>query len=499
MNLVMLLEMAADTFPDRIAVRSGEADLSYGMLQRAAWTAARIFEEGGCRHVGLLDTNSLAVPIAIFGAAYAGVPYVPLNYRLTAPELNELVARIAPAMLIAGEDYAASIDLPPDVRMVATDAFTKAAFRGSTPRAVAEAASETAIQLFTSGTTGRPKAALLRHENLMSYILGTVEFSSATEDEALLVTAPPYHIAGISSILSSTYACRRMVQLPNFDAQEWLRLCREEAVTNAFLVPTMLARIVNHIEESGENADLPAMRAIAYGGGKMPLPVIEKAICLWPHVDFTNAYGLTETSSTIALLGPDDHRDAIRSDDPAARKRLGSVGRPLPTVELEVRDDNGNPAAPGQSGLIFVRGEQVAGEYLGLGSQLDPEGWFPTKDRGYIDEAGFLFLEGRDDDVIVRGGENISPGEVEDVLLEHTAVAEAAVVAVPDMQWGEAVAAAIVLKDGKAAGVEELQEWVRQRLRSSRVPVAIRFLEQLPYNETGKLLRRLVRQELSGK
>lgn len=499
MNLVMLLEMAADAFPDRIAVHSGGAGLSYGRLQRAARAAGRLFAESGCRHVGLLDTNSLAVPIVVYGAAYAGRPYVPLNYRLAASELDDLLARIAPATLITGGEYAASLAVPAGIHVISTEEFIGAALQAAEAGTADEDASGVAIQLFTSGTTGKPKAALLRHENLMSYILGTVEFGSASGDEAILVAVPPYHIAGISSVLSSTYACRRMVQLPSFDAQAWLRLCREEAVTNAFLVPTMLARIVACVEESGEAAELPSLRAIAYGGGRMPLPVIEKAIRLWPHVAFTNAYGLTETSSTIALLGPDDHREAMRSDDPAVRRRLASVGRPLPTVEIEIRGDDGELVAPGRSGLIFVRGGQVAGEYLDSGSQLDAAGWFPTRDRGYVDEAGFLFLEGRDDDVIVRGGENISPGEVEDALLGHPAVAEAAVVAVADEQWGEAVAAAIVLKDGKAAGTTELQGWVRQRLRSSRVPVAIRFLEQLPYNETGKLLRRLVRQEFADK
>jgi acyl-CoA synthetase (AMP-forming)/AMP-acid ligase II len=152
---------------------------------------------------------------------------------------------------------------------------------------------------------------------------------------------------------------------------------------------------------------------------------------------------------------------------------------------------------PDQSGLIFVRGGQVAGEYQGLGSQLDADGWFPTKDRGSLDAEGFLFLEGRDDDVIVRGGENISPGEIEDVLLDHPAVADVAVVAIADQQWGEAVAAAVVLKEGGQVGVSELQDWVKARLRSSRVPVAISFHTELPYNETGKLLRRVVRQEFA--
>ncbi|MCX7162727.1 MAG: class I adenylate-forming enzyme family protein [Betaproteobacteria bacterium] len=495
MNLVMLLEMAAETYPDRVAVKSGGESLTYAELQRASWAAAAKITASGCGYLGLIDISSVAVPVAIFAAAYAGVPYVPINYRLTAQEMEALLERIAPALLIIGAEYAKPLTLPAAVQPVLTADFL-AACRAA-PAAVMTADGEpgdVAIQLFTSGTTGKPKAALLRHENLMSYILGTVEFGSAAEEDAILVTVPPYHIAGISAVLSSTYACRRMVQMPNFEAREWLRLCREENVSNVFLVPTMLARVVEEVE-SGAAAALPALRAIAYGGGKMPLPVIEKALRLWPQADFTNAYGLTETSSTIALLGPDEHRAAAGSSDPAVRRRLGSVGRPLPAIEMEIRDDDGNVLGADQSGLIFVRGGQVAGEYHGSGSQLDAEGWFPTRDRGSLDAEGFLFLEGRDDDVIVRGGENISPGEIEDVLLEHPAVADVAVVAIADAQWGEAVAAAIVLKDKAGVTVSELQDWVKTRLRSSRVPAAINFQAELPYNETGKLLRRVVRQE----
>jgi acyl-CoA synthetase (AMP-forming)/AMP-acid ligase II len=328
----------------------------------------------------------------------------------------------------------------------------------------------------------------------MSYIVGTVEFAAAEEDDAIIVTVPPYHIAGISAVLSSTYACRRMVQLEGFEAKAWLAACREHKVSNAFLVPTMIQRIVEHLSDSGEGANLPALRALAYGGGKMPLSTIQKAMELLPHVDFTNAYGLTETSSTIAVLGPDDHRAAASSSDPAVRRRLGSVGKPG-AVELEIRDDDGKVLGPEEAGLVFVRGPQVSGEYLQQGSQLDADGWFPTKDRGYLDAEGYLFLDGRSDDVIVRGGENISPGEIEDVLLTHPSVADAAVVAMPDVQWGEGVAAAIVLKPGAKADIAELQELVKGKLRSSRVPQKIVFKDALPYNELGKVLRRLIRQD----
>jgi long-chain acyl-CoA synthetase len=498
MNVVIALEMAAELHPQRIAVSSGGLHLSYADLLNAARVGAAIIRDAGVRYVGVLDVNSPAVPIALFAAAYAGVPYVPMNYRLTKPELEALLERITPALLIADEPVVAPLELPAGVKLMMRGEFQRVALSSAPEQVTAPGEPhDAAIQLFTSGTTGKPKAAILRHRNLMSYILGTVDFASADEKDAILVTVPPYHIAGVSAVLSSTYAGRRMVQLPNFDAATWLQLCRTEMITNAFVVPTMLSRIIDHLEQEGGGANAPSLRAIAYGGGKMPLSVIEKAIKYFPGVDFTNAYGLTETSSTICLLGPEDHRTGFESRDPLVRRRLTSVGKPVPTVELQVRGERGEVLGPNQPGEIYVRGEQVAGEYLEQGSTVDTEGWFPTRDRGFIDEFGYVYLEGRADDVIVRGAENISPGEVEEVLLEHPAVSEVAVVAIPDQQWGEAVGAVVVFKEGARATEAELQEWVKQRLRSSRVPAAIRVADQLPYNELGKLLRRVVRQHLA--
>jgi acyl-CoA synthetase (AMP-forming)/AMP-acid ligase II len=330
----------------------------------------------------------------------------------------------------------------------------------------------------------------------VSYILAAVEFGAADAEEATLVAVPPYHVAGMAAVLSSVYAARRIVQLPHFDAYAWIELAAAERVTHAFVVPTMLARIADALID--RPVALPALRALSYGGGKMPLAVIERAMQLLPHVAFTNAYGLTETSSTIALLDPGDHRAAFASDDPALRRRLASVGRPLPSVEVEVRDAEGKPVATGERGEFYVRGEQVAGEYLGHGSRLGADGFFPTRDAGFIDADGYLFLDGRLDDVIVRGGENLSPGEIEDVLREHAAVADCAVVGLPDEQWGEAVAAVIVLRPGAPVRADELRDFVRARLRSSRAPERIEFRVALPYTDTGKLLRRQLKAELLG-
>ncbi|MEL6862353.1 MAG: fatty acid--CoA ligase family protein, partial [Pseudomonadota bacterium] len=340
------------------------------------------------------------------------------------------------------------------------------------------------------------KAAILRHEHLVSYILGSVEFAGAMEEEASLVSVPPYHIAGISAIMSNIYACRQVVQLPAFDAAEWLRLCAGESVTSAFVVPTMLSRVIETLDETSvDPATMQSLKSIAYGGGKMPVPVIERALELFPNVNFTNAYGLTETSSTITLLDPDDHRAAFASDDKGVRARLGSVGKALPSIEIEIRDEDGKCLPAGEAGEVYVRGPQVSGEYEGR-SVLDSEGWFPTRDAGYLDDEGYLFLSGRADDVIVRGGENISPGEIEDLLHRNPAIADVAAVGIPSEEWGEAVALAVVLADGESITGDEICAHIRQHLRSSRVPEVVHFAPELPYNETGKLLRRVVREWL---
>lgn len=493
----MLLEMASSAFPGRKAFYDPASDqsISYEELLHAARTKSQVLRESGTQRCVLLDTTNLGIPIALFSSAWAGIPYVPINYRLTLDEIDALLERVQPAYLITDRDREPSYRGRPGLYVATREDFRSASPVDSTDDFHwSMEPDEIAVLLFTSGTTGMPKAALMRQRHLCSYILGSVEFMSATEDEATLVSVPPYHIAGIGAILSSVYSGRRVVQMSQFDAIEWLKLVREHNVTTAFVVPTMLARIVKALEGSS-TAGLPDLQSIAYGGGKMPRRIVERALELFPDTEFTNAYGLTETSSTITVLGPEEHREALSSDDAAIRRRLSSVGMPLPGIELDIRDTEGNSMPDGGHGEIYVRGDQVSGEYEGRGSTLDPDGWFCTRDSGYI-ENDYLFLEGRSDDVIVRGGENLSPGEIEDVLLDHTHVMDAAVIGIPSDEWGESVAA-VVCVDGSVS-VSELQDWVRARMRSSRVPEVIEFWEDLPYNETGKLLRRVIRDRMSG-
>lgn len=491
MDISLLLRMAADAEPDRVGLTCDGRHWTYAALWSAATGAAVAIAKSGCTHVALLDTGSEAAPIALFGAALAGVPYCPLNYRLGDTDLAALLARIEPAFVVGDTERMAALAPGAAHSVLARDAFVALAETAAEPDRDTGAGEGVAVQLFTSGTTAAPKAAILRHANLVSYILGTVEFGAADESEAALVSVPPYHVAGIAALLSSIYAMRRIILLPAFEPRAWIELCKVERPTNAFVVPTMLSRIIEAMADE-DTAHLASVRAIAYGGGRMPTELIARALELFPETGFTNAYGLTETSSTIALLGPDEHRAAQSSSDPRVKARLGSVGKPLPTIELEIRDEQGAVLPPGEPGEIYVRGDQVSGEYKER-SALTADGWFPTRDAGFLDEDGYLFLSGRADDVIVRGGENMSPGEIEDVVLSHPAIADAAAVGIPSAEWGEAVGLAIALK-GAAPSDDEVRSLVRDRLRSSRVPERILVVDALPYNEMGKLLRREVRR-----
>jgi acyl-CoA synthetase (AMP-forming)/AMP-acid ligase II len=310
-----------------------------------------------------------------------------------------------------------------------------------------------------------------------------------------LICVPPYHIAGVGAALSNLYAGRKMVYLTQFDPNEWVRLVRGEGVTTATVVPTMLDRIVAVLED--EAVDLPTLRNLAYGGSKVALPLVRKALALLPTVGFVNAYGLTETSSTIAVLSPDDHRDALGAADHAVGRRLGSVGRLVPGIEVEIRDEDGTVLDPGHTGELFVRGEQVSGRYSEIGSVLDEHGWFPTKDIAMLDQDGYLFIGGRSDDTIIRGGENIAPAEIEDVLVEHASVRDCAVVGPEDPQWGQIIVAVVVPADGATPDPDELREHVRAHLRGSRTPDRVVFRDELPTNATGKVLRRELIDELT--
>jgi acyl-CoA synthetase (AMP-forming)/AMP-acid ligase II len=491
-NLLLLLDMVAAGHGDEVAVQAGDERLTSGELLAAAWTVPRV--TAGAPALAYVGTNGLAFPIGLFGAAAAGVPFVPLNYRLSDEQLHDLLIPLGDAVVVAEGEAAAALAARGH-RVVDAAELVATARAGDAGR-VGEVPADgegPAVLLHTSGTTAAPKTAVLRHRHLTSYVIGTVEFAAAGGDEAVLVSVPPYHVAGLANLLSNLYLGRRIVYLAQFDAGAWVDEVRREAVTNAMVVPTMLARICDVLEADG--AGLPTLRALSYGGARTPATVLRRVMTLLPDVDLTNAYGLTETCSTIAVLGPDDHR-AARAGDPVATARLSAAGRVLPTVEVEVRGPLGEPVPAGEPGEVWVRGEQVSGEYAGGAAPLDPAGWFPTRDRGWLDADGYLFIEGRSDDTIIRGGENIAPAEIEEVLLRHPDIAQCAVVGVPDDEWGQRIAAAVVPRPGAHLDAGDVQAFARRALRGSRTPEVVSFVEALPFTETGKLLRRVVQADL---
>ncbi|MBF6222410.1 long-chain fatty acid--CoA ligase [Nocardia abscessus] len=493
MSVSLLLDMAASSNPDRPAVVCDEVRWTAAELNERAQGGAAVIGNSGARSVAYVGTGGHLLPLLIFASAGAGIPFTPLNYRLGADSLRELIARLDDPLVVCDDEYH-DIVASFGGRIMRSRAFADAA---ATADALVDAEppdpDQVAVVLFTSGTTSRPKAVELSHNNLVSYITGTVDFDSAGPADAALICVPPYHIAGIGAALSNLYAGRTMVYLRNFDAARWIELVADAGVTTATVVPTMLDRIMTELERSG--AQLPTLRNLAYGGSKVALPLVRKALDLLPGVGFVNAYGLTETSSTIAVLGPEDHRAAHRCADPAVARRLGSVGQPVPGIEVQIRDDSGRVLPAGATGELFVRGPQVSGRYTEIGSVLDDEGWFPTKDVAMLDADGYLFIGGRSDDTIIRGGENIAPAEIEDVLVEHPAVREVAVIGVEDAQWGQIIVAVVVPANGATPDPAALRDYVRAGLRGSRTPDRVVFRDSLPTTPTGKVLRRELVEE----
>ncbi|MGW4368550.1 class I adenylate-forming enzyme family protein [Nocardia takedensis] len=489
MSVSLLLDMAVSGSPERPALVCDEVRWSVEDLHTLVTGGSGVIAASGARTAVYVGTGGHLLPLLIFAAAGAGVPFAPLNYRLAGEALGALIGRLPAPLVIADDEYHALVTelAGPAVTVLRSAEFVDQA-AVATPTAQFCEPDQVAVVLFTSGTTSAPKAVELSHHNLVSYITGTVDFDSAATGDTTLVCVPPYHIAGVSAALSNLYAGRKVVYLRNFDAARWVELAAAEAVTSATVVPTMLARVIDELDRTG--TPLPALRTLAYGGSKVPLPLLRTALRLLPEVGFVNAYGLTETSSTIAVLGPDEHRAALDSDDPAVARRLASVGLPVPGIEVQIRAEDGTVLPPGHTGELFVRGAQVSGRYTGIGSVLDAEGWFPTRDVAELDAEGYLFLGGRSDDTIIRGGENIAPAEIEDVLVEHPLVREVAVIGVEDPHWGQIIVAVVVAEGSSAPDPEELRAFARAGLRGSRTPDRVVFRDALPATPTGKVLRR---------
>lgn len=496
MNLMLLLDMAAGGFPERTALGSVGQGITFGDLHSRAAAGTVFVRETEAHRLVYVAPNGPAFATGVFTASWAGIPFVPLNYRLGHDQLEPAILDPTPSLFIA-EGGPAEMARAAGHTVLTPGEFLDTVDRepAQWPAPCATDGEAPAVLLRTSGTTSEPKEAILRQRHLVSYVMGTVEFGGAAEDDAALVSVPPYHIAGISSVLSNVYSGRRVVILDAFTPESWLDKVRAERITNAVVVPTMLARIVESLGHCAE-AGTPSLRSLVYGGARMPAGVLERALRLFPDTDFVNAYGLTETSSTVAVLDAEDHRLALESDEPAARARLASAGKVVPGIEVQVRGPDNAPVPTGEAGEIWLRGEQISGEYVGRATTLDGDGWYPTHDSGRVDAEGYLFIDGRNDDTIIRGGENIAPAEIEEVIRRHPAVFDVAVVGPEDDEWGQRLAAMVVLRTGHSVEGDEIREWVRGTLRSSKTPDQVVFRPDLPRTDMGKVIRREVLADL---
>jgi acyl-CoA synthetase (AMP-forming)/AMP-acid ligase II len=455
--------------------------------------------------VAILARNRIEYVLLYYAASKAGVVPVPLNYRLAPAEWAWIVADAGARLLIAAGDYTDAVDglraeLGGVERFVALDearpgwtawtAWLDAAPPSAPARVVGD--DHVLYQMYTSGTTGRPKGALLTHRAVTSNL---AQFPLAFEPhygERWLLVVPMYHASGAVTSFAAINGCGCVVIHRDFHPAEVVRALAEEGVARTSLVPAMIQACLVAVPDAATRA-YPSLRFIAYGASPIAEPTLRRAMATF-KCDFVQAYGMTETSAVLTYLLPDDHRRALdgRPD------LLLSAGRPVAGTELRIVDEQDLPVPNGTIGEIVARGPQLMQGYWNRPEESAEAlrgGWMHTGDAGVLDDEGYVYVQDRVRDMIVSGGENVYPRVVEDVLFEHPAVADAAVIGVPDTTWGETVKAVVVLRAGAQATEAEIVEFCRGRLGGFERPRSVDFTETLPRNPTGKVLKRVLREK----
>jgi len=513
MNTSEFLMIAGAIVPDRPAIIFDGQTITFEELAERVNRLANGLSELGVGpgdRVATMQVNTNQCIEAYFAAAQLDAIYVPINFRAKTDELAQMLEIVQPTCLLLGERY---LSLVPegsrssegivllDGEASGSHKSYEALLAESSPDQMhfPEAGDEdTTVIMFTAGTTGVPKGVMLTHDSFSSYLLATVEPADPDVEESNLITVPFYHIAGLQAALAAVYGGRTLVVMRQFEPEEWLRLAQENQANRAMLVPTMLKHLMEHPKFS--DYDLSSLSVITYGAAPMPLEVIREAIRRFPGARFINAFGQTETASTITMLPPDDHvLDGSPEEIETKLKRLTSIGKPLDDVEVAIVDEDGQPVATDERGEIIARGSRMmAGYWQEESATRDTMrgGWIYTGDLGYQDEDGYIFLSGRAKDFIKRGGEMISPEEVEHVLRSHPELDDAAVIGVPDVEWGEEVRAVVVGRSDRVTEAEII-EFCRDKMAGYKRPRSVIFVGELPRNVMGKLLKRDLREEFS--
>jgi long-chain acyl-CoA synthetase len=492
-NLSSLLDQAAADQPDRPALRMDDLVLTYAQLREAAGRMSTLLASAGIEpgdRVGLMLPNVPAFPIAFYGALAAGAVVVPMNPMLKSREvgyyLSDSGARVVLAWhAAAGEAAKGAADAGAQTIAVATpDLAGLLAEHAPATEQAGRGNDDDAVILYTSGTTGKPKGAELTHANLVRNAELTAQtLLQNNPDDVMMGCLPLFHVFGLTCGLNATVAAAgTLTLLPRFDPAKALEIIQRDKVTIFEGVPTMYAAILHHPE--ADPAMAATLRVCVSGGASMPVEILrgfeEKFGCI-----ILEGYGLSETSPVASF----NHPDRVR--------KPGSIGTPIEGVQMRLIDDSWNTVADGEIGEIAIRGPNVMKGYWNkpeaTAEVMTADGWFRTGDMARVDADGYYYIVDRKKDLIIRGGYNVYPREIEEVLHEHPAVAEVAVIGIPDAALGEEVGAAVALKPGASATPEELRSWVRDRVAAYKYPRHVWLVDALPKGPTGKILRREVK------
>jgi long-chain acyl-CoA synthetase len=491
---------------DALAIACGERSLTFSQLDgRSSRLAQALRAEGigaGDR-VAYLDRTATEVIELLFAASKLGAVIVPMNWRLAAPELTAVLADSGAPVLIAGDGFrAVAGELVDGTRTSLVVVGGERATGGYEDWLAAHeprdpgrrgASDEVIVQMYTSGTTGVPKGVLTTHRNLAA-AAETSSLWGFDQDSVSLTPLPMFHIGGIGWAFVGLWNGASTTLVRDFDPSAVLATLVERRVTNAVFVPTML-QMLCAVPDAGQR-DYSSLRSIAYGASPITTPVLKRALATF-RCPLFGIYGLTESTGAITQLDPADH-----DPDGPRRHLLRSAGKPYPWVELRIADPgSGVPRPPGEVGEVWLRAPNVTPGYFNrpaeTAASLTPDGWLRTGDGGYVDTDGYLFLTDRIKDMIVTGGENVYPVEVEEALAQHPGVADVAVIGAPDERWGETVVALVIRRAETAATAEELVAFARGRLAGYKLPRLIEFVDDFPRTPTGKVLKRQLRAQFS--